>query len=152
MLRGALTMAVVLAAIGTIACSGDGGGSTRSAGDERFTRTASAGGIDIQVRWLASDDELGDELAEYPLDGFALFEVSLDTHSGDLGSIDMVDASRLAVGGTFQEPETWVSESDDTHHRSGVLVFTWDGVTGPAALSLDLGSESFEFGWDEVPG
>ncbi|HET9476809.1 MAG TPA: hypothetical protein VFP63_04900 [Dehalococcoidia bacterium] len=150
MFRGALTIVVLLATIWVIGCSGDDESST-GGGDERFTRKASAADIDIQVRWLAGDYELEDELAGYPLDEFTLFRVSLDTHSGDLGSIDMVAAARFAMGGDSQEPEAWVSESDDSHHRSGVLVFVREAVTGSAALALDFGAESVEFGWDEAP-
>lgn len=154
MFRGALTVALALAGLVGLACSSGGGdgGPIANPDDERFTQKASVAGIDIQVNWLGSDDELGDELAKYPVDRFVLFEVSLDTHSGDLGSIDIMQAARLLVGANFRLPQAWVATSDDSHHRSGVLVFPRDGVTGPAALSLDFGAESVEFGWDEAPG
>lgn len=154
MFRGAVTFGLLVAGLVTLACSsGDGGGGPgANTDDERFTRTASVGEIEVEVKWLGSDDDIGEEFAGYPFDEFVLLEVSLDTHSGDLGSIDMAGAARLLAGGNSREPEEWIASSDDGHHRSGVLIFAREALTGPVALSVDLGAESAEFGWDEAPG
>lgn len=147
-----MILAVILAGFTALACSSGGDGDEAPDSGDGSTRKASAGGIEVEVEWLGSDDALGEELAGYPLERFFLIEVRLDTHSGDLGSIDMAEAARLLAGGDSRTPEEWVATSDDAHHRSGVLVFRRKAVAGPVALTLELEGESAEFGWDEAPG
>ena len=149
MLRSALTVAAVLMGLVTLACSSSGE-PPESKGVDGFTRTATAGGVDVEVTWLGSDDEPREGLDAYPLDRFLLLEVGLDTHSGDLGSIDMVEAARLKADGDSLEPEEWIASSDDSHHRSGVLVFARELKVGPVMLTVDLGEGSVELVWDEV--
>jgi hypothetical protein len=151
--RGAVAGALLLAALVGLACSpGDSDGSPDSEGDEGSTRTASAGGINVEAIWLGSSDQLGDDLEAYPLGNFLLLEVSLDTHSGDLGSVDLVEAAKLYTGAGSLEPEAWVASSDESHHRSGVLVFPREEFAGSVALSVALGEEKVELVWERIPG
>jgi hypothetical protein len=63
------------------------------------------------------------------------FVVQLDTHSGDLMALDV---AKLAVfrGSRGQEfkPVTWQGLKEDSHHRSGLLLFS-SKDTGVQALS-----------------
>lgn len=155
MLRGALTVAVILAGVLAFACSsGDDGEGSGTGGPqaEDLSRSASAGGIDVQATWLTTDDDIGEDLAAYPLDSYLLLEVKLDTHSGDLGSIDMLGSSKLDTGSGTLEPEVWVATSDDAHHRSGVLVFQRSEVSAPVTLTLVLNDSGVaEVVWEEIP-
>lgn len=153
MLRGAVVVVLMLAGLVGLACSsGDGGGSPDSEGQEGATRTASAGGIDVEATWLGSGDQLGDGLSAYPLGSFLLLEISLDTHSGDLGSVDLVEAAKLNTGAGPLEPEAWVASSDESHHRSGILVFPREQIVESVALSVALGGEKAELVWERIPG
>ena len=149
--RGAVTLVILLAGLMTLACSSGAGddGPAATEGGEGPTRTATAGGIDVEVTWLGSDDEPREGLDAYPLDRFLLLEIGLDTHSGDLGSIDMVEAASLKADGDPLAPEEWIASSDDSHHRSGVLVFARELKMGPVMLTVDLGEGSVELVWDE---
>jgi hypothetical protein len=100
---------------------------------------------------LRSGDQLGDDLEAYPLDSFLLLEVSLDTHSGGLGSVDLVEAAKLNTGAGPLEPEAWVASSDESHHRSGVLVFAWRDVVPPIKLNVALEDGVAELVWEELP-
>ncbi len=152
MRRVAVAGALLLAGLVSLACSsGDSGGSPDSEGQEGATRTASAGGIDVEATWLGSGDDLGDGLSAYPLGSFLLLEISLDTHSGDLGSVDMVEAAKLNTGAGPLDPEAWVASSDESHHRSGVLVFPRRDVVPPVKLNVALEDEVAELVWEELP-
>ena len=152
--RGALIIAAVLAGLVTLACSSGGSdsGPSVSKDDDGSTRTASVEGIDVKATWLGSDGEPREGLAEYPPGRFLLLEVSLDTHSGDLGSIDMVEAAALRTDAGLLEPEAWVASSDESHHRGGVLVFPREALTGSVTLTLALGEEKVELFWEHIPG
>lgn len=152
MFRSGLTLVVPLAGILALACSSSGDDGAPSDSIDEFTRTASAGSIEVEATWILSADERDEDLAAYPLDRFLLLEVKLDTHSGDLGSIDMVEASALKTGASSQEPEAWVASSDDAHHRAGVLVFERKPSAGPVTLVIDLDDGAAELAWDRAPG
>ncbi len=150
MRRSAVVAALLFAGLVSLACSsadrtGDSGG------EAALTRAASAGSIDVEATWLGSDGQLGDDLEAYPLDGFVLLEISLDTHSGDLGSIDLVDASALETDAGSLEPEDWVAKSDESHHRSGVLVFPRAELAAPVTLTVELEDGIAELVWEELP-
>ena len=49
-------------------------------------------------------------------------------------------------------PEAWISLSDDSHHRGGVLVFKRTEADGPVELTLDLGDEEVSLRWESPPG
>lgn len=153
MLRGALIIAAMLAGLVTLACSSGGsdGEPSESNGDDGRTRTAGVGGIDVEATWLGSDDEPREGLAEYPPGRFLLLEVSLDTHSGDLGSIDLAEAAELRTGAGLLEPEAWVASSDESHHRSGVLVFPRSDLSSPVTLTVALEDGVAELVWEELP-
>ncbi len=154
MLRGDLIMAAMLAGLVTLACSSGGsdGELSESNGDDGSTRAASAGGIDVEATWLGSDGEPREGLAEYPSGRFLWLQVIMDTHSGDLGSIDLAEAAELRTGAGLLEPEAWVASSDESHHRGGVLVFPREAFTGSVTLSLELGEEKVELVWERIPG
>lgn len=152
MFRAGLTMVAALAGIIALACSSGGDDGAPSDSDAGTTRTASAGSIEIEATWLLSTDDRDEDIAAYPLDRFLLLEVKLDTHSGDLGSIDLVEASTLETGASSQEPEAWLTSSDDAHHRAGVLVFERKPSAAPVTLAIDLDDGRAELVWDRVPG
>ena len=59
-------------------------------------------------------------------------EVSFTTHSVDLSGLDLVSLSVLRTSSGPVAPLRWISGSDDSHHRFGVLVFP--------ARDVDLGA------------
>ena len=87
----------------------------------------------------------------YSLDDFVLVSVSLDTHSGDLGEIDIEQATSLRQGGQQVSAQTWISTSDDSHHREGVLVFPRRLEDGPVELLLKVGDGEVSLVWEGVP-
>ncbi|MCL4368290.1 MAG: hypothetical protein M1337_03865 [Actinobacteria bacterium] len=76
------------------------------------------------------------------------------THSGDLKGIDMVAAGELETPAGARKPVRWVSESDDSHHRAGTLVFSADGLdlggSGKLVLRLSAvaGAPLRQFEWE----
>lgn len=62
------------------------------------------------------------------------------THSVELGDVDMVASSLLTTANGEQRPLRWQSLSDDSHHRSGTLVFDLSGVDlgGQGRLTLTV--------------
>jgi len=149
----ALVLAAALAV--AVACGGGGGGADRAsptAGAD-LTRTAEAGGITVEGTWLVADSlgEVDADLSAYPLDGFALVEIAFTTHSGDLNKVDMEQAATLSEGGADIRPGAWISISDDSHHREGVLVFERTEVEGPVEVTVDLGDEKVTLVWEVIP-
>jgi hypothetical protein len=150
----ALTVVLAVAVALAVACGGGGGG---GGGDDRatptpsadLTRTAEAGGITVEGTWLTASevDGVDADLNAYPLDGFVLVEIAFTTHSGDLNGIDMEQASDLRQGAEAAAPVAWVSISDDSHHRAGVLVFQRTEADGPAELTVALGDEKVALLW-----
>lgn len=149
MFRGALVAGLALVGLVSFGCSG-GGGRDDLGSQGAYTRAASVGSIDIEATWLGADAETRDELADYPPDRFLLLEVSLDTHAGDLGSVDMVEAATVETDEEFLEPEAWIASSDESHHRSGVLVFSRRDLAPPVKLTLVLEASTAELEWEEV--
>jgi len=158
MLRvAALGLSLVLALV--VACGGgggDGGGDDRAsptAGAD-LTRSVEAGGVTVDGTWLVTESvgEVDAELSAYPLDGFVLVEIAFTTHSGDLGKVDMKQAATLSGDGADIRPEAWISLSDDSHHRAGVLAFKRTEADGPVELTVDLGDEEVSLVWKSPPG
>ena len=58
----------------------------------------------------------------------------------------------LRQGRAEDLPEAWVSRSNDSHHRAGVLVFPRSLGAGPVELAIALGDEGVVLSWDAVPG
>ena len=155
-LAGALGLSVVLAL--AVACGGGGGGG----GDDGatptpaadLTRSAEAGGITVDGTWLVAEGvgEVDADLSAYPLDKFVLIEIGFTTHSGDLNELDMEQASGLKQGGEAAVPVAWVSLSDDSHHREGILVFERTEADGPVELTVDMGdAEEVALTWEVIP-
>jgi len=153
-LRGAaLVLPLVLAL--AVACGEGRGGADRAsptAGAD-LTRTAEAGGITVEGTWLVAEGlgEVDAELSTYPLDEFVLVEIAFTTHSGDLNEIDMKQASGLKQGSEAAAPVAWVSLSDDSHHREGVLAFERTEADGPVEVTVDLGDEKVTLLWEVIP-
>ena len=156
MLRvAALALTVVLAAL-AVACGGGDGGDDRAsptAGAD-LTRTAEAGGITVEGTWLTASevDGVDADLSAYPLGQFVLVEIGFTTHSGNLNEVDMEGASELKQGDGAAAPVAWVSLSDDSHHREGVLAFERTEAGGPVELTVDLGDEKVALLWESPPG
>ena len=152
MLRvAALGLSVVLVVV-AVACGGGAGGSDRAsptAGAD-LTRSVEAGGITVEGTWLTEPelDGLDADLTAYPLDEFVLVEIAFTTHSGDLNKVDMEEASGLKQGDQAAAPIAWVSLSDDSHHREGVLVFERTEAEGPVELTVDIGGEEVSLRWE----
>jgi len=152
----ALGLSVVLAVV-AVACGGDGegGGTDRASPTPAadLTRTAEAGGITVDGTWLVAESlgEVDADLSAYPLDGFVLIEIAFTTHSGDLNKVDMEQAATLSKGGADKRPEDWISLSDDSHHREGILVFERAQADGPAELTVDVGDAKVALVWEVIP-
>ena len=154
--RLAFAAAIGVAAVLALACSsgGDGGTADSTAPDsEDLTRGAEAGGVTVEATWLteATADGADADLSGYPPDEYVLIELTLDTHSGDLNEIDLQREAALKQDGTALEPETWLSLSDDSHHRGGVLVFPRSFEEGEAELTVSIEGEDVALVW-ETPG
>jgi len=154
----ALTVALAVAVALVVACGGGGGDggdadrATPTAGAD-LTRTAEAGGITVDGTWLVAEGlgEVDADLSAYPLNRFVLIEIAFTTHSGDLNKVDMEQAATLSEGGADIRPEAWISLSDDSHHRGGVLVFKRTEADGPAELTVDLADSEVALVWEVIP-
>ncbi|MEO6198133.1 MAG: hypothetical protein ABIP58_08540 [Dehalococcoidia bacterium] len=151
-----LTLAV--AGVLAVACSSGTGteesGASNDAGDQ-LTQTVESGGVTVDARWLTADgvEDVDADLSAYPLDRFVAVEISFTTHSGDLNKITMEEAATLQTGTETIRPETWVSVSNDSHHREGVIVFEGTAQAGPVELLLDLqDGEKVSLQWQSAPG
>jgi hypothetical protein len=146
---------VPLAVALAVACGGGDGGSDRASptAGEDLTRSAEAGGITVEGTWLVADSlgEVEADLSAYPLDGFVLVEIAFTTHSGDLNKVDMEEATTLSEGRAELRPEAWISLSDDSHHRGGIMVFKRTEADGPVELTVDLGDSEVALVWEVIP-
>lgn len=159
MLRPLAFSAVVgAAAVLALACSPGGdaapGASKATSATENLTRATEAAGISVEATWLTGSDVGGvdADLTSYPPDEFVLIEITLDTHSGDLNEIDLGREAVLTQVGVRLKPQGWISSSDDSHHRSGILVFPRRLDEGPVELTLMVGDEEMELVWEAAPG
>ena len=152
MLRGLTIGMLAVTALAAAACSSGGGSTSRSPRDQDTTRTASADGIDVQASWLTQQAASQDfDVTDYPADRFVFLEVKLDTHSGDLKSIELPGSAELRQGDKQFKPAAWVVGNDEAHHREGLLVVAREFGQGPLDLVLDLGSDSVSLEWEIVP-
>jgi hypothetical protein len=139
-----------------LACSSgaEPGADTEPSRGEDLTRTSEADGVAVAARWLteAAVQDQDADLSQYPLNAFVLFALELDTHSGDLNEIDLQNAATLRQGQAEESAEAWVSDSDDSHHRAGVLVFPRSPEDGAAELRLSIGDDAVVLAWERPPG
>lgn len=96
-----------------------------AAGPSYVQRDRGEGGVEIEVifvtpAYLASG---GADARRYEPDTHTVFLVAMNTHTVDLAGYDMVTVSALRAGGRVHAPLRWVSTSDNSHHRSGALIF-----------------------------
>lgn len=146
-----VAIALVLAVLVSLACSSGGGGPGASPAATGYARTASAGGVDVKAAWLSADSLAQDDLGAYPPQDYVFLELKLDTHSGDLSSINLVGSAGLDTARGVLRPEAWVPREDGSHHRDGVLVFRRPDIAGAVTLSLKLESGAVELAWDGLP-
>lgn len=95
------------------------------AGPAYTQKDGGEGGVEIAATYVTPDyvRSVNKEAAKYEPEKYAVFLVSMNTHSVDLSGYDMVKISELRVSGKTLAPVRWVSTSDDSHHRAGALIF-----------------------------
>ncbi|MEK7247699.1 MAG: hypothetical protein AAB092_04420 [Chloroflexota bacterium] len=153
---------LVLSALGLLvvgllaaACSsGSDAGNTGPTDDGAdLTRTAEADGITVDATWLTEESaaDVDADLSAYPLDRFVAVKIAFTTHSGDLNKIAMEEAATLQTRTETLQPEAWVSLSDDSHHREGVVVFSGGPETGSVELLLELEGGEVSLQWETIP-
>lgn len=88
-------------------------------------RDKGEGGVEIEVTHVTPEyvTSVNKDAAKYEPDKYAVFLVAMNTHSVDLSGYDMVKISELRAAGKTLAPLRWVSTSDNSHHRAGVLIF-----------------------------
>ncbi len=156
MRRIALAGAAVLALIAAACSSGDAGNPDPADSPgvpAQLTQSAEAGGITVEATWLTGDnaDRVKADLTSYPFTEFVALDIKLDTHSGDLESVNMEQSAGLEQAATASPPQAWVSVNDDSHHREGVLVFRRELKDGPVTLAIDLGGQQVQLLWSTQP-
>ncbi|MBI2912697.1 MAG: hypothetical protein HYY03_02115 [Chloroflexi bacterium] len=163
MLRGLWFAAFVSVVLLAAACSKGTGPSLSPSEEEReaeqataaadATQESEAGGITVEATWLAETDvtKLETDVSAYNLSDYVLVRIGFTTHSGDLGEIDMEQAASLEQDGVELRPAAWLSLSDDSHHRAGVLAFPRELTQGPVEMTLIIGGEEMVFRWASEP-
>src|SRR5574341_1227621 len=95
------------------------------AGPAYVQRDQGQGGVEIEVTYATPEyvGSVNTDAAKYEPDSYAVFLVAMNTHSVDLSGYDLVKISQLRAGGETHAALRWISTSDDSHHRAGVLLF-----------------------------
>lgn len=98
---------------------------TAAAAPGYLQRDQGEGAVEIEVIYVTPEylRSGGAEAARYEPQKYSVFLVSMNTHSVDLSPYDIVAISELRAGGQTLRPLRWISTSDDSHHRAGVLIF-----------------------------
>ena len=92
-------------------------------------KDAGAGGVTVEAS-LATADYLASK--GQPADRWG-FLVSIDTHSVDLAGVDILARASLRdASGRLLRPVGWRPLSEDSHHRSGLLLFQGGAAGQPA--------------------
>ena len=150
MRRGLIGVAVALALIALVACGSQGGASSRDRGTTPpagasaglTQKDGGEGGVTVTATWatqehLKADGKLAKAAGRYDPASYVIFHLALDTHSGDLGRYNLAQlASLQASGAGPQASEAWVSLSNDSHHREGLLIFP--KLAGAREVELSL--------------
>ncbi len=148
-------LAIPTAGAIAVACTSSGAnesGPNASSNQEQAVQSGSARNVAVEARWLPTGDApAGVDLSLYPADRFRLLEVKLDTHSGDLRSIDVQASTELKRGAETEKPEAWAPGKDDSHHREGVLVFAIGADAGPVQVALRLPEGDVSLSWESLP-
>lgn len=107
------------------------------------TKTDSQGEVDVEVTLIP----------EKSSSDFLLFEVALNTHSGDLLQYKLDDLAQLSFENTINETGIfeWELDREDSHHTKGIL--SWKGeVKLNSSIKLELKNidkvASRSFTWD----
>lgn len=96
---------------------------------EGFTKRHSGeGGVSIEVTFMApayfQAFSNPSEAQKYELQKYLVFRISLDTHSIDLSKYDMRKITFLRDDkGYLYSAVLWIPQSDDSHHRAGIITF-----------------------------
>lgn len=112
-----------------------------------YTRTHSGGGVDVKAIYAsaeyftAANDPKGAQRFR-PAEQI-VFLLTFDTHSGDLTKYDVMRNVRLRTGsGKEYVPAAWESTSNDSHHRTGAVIFPAASgdhkVIGPKVTAIVL--------------
>jgi hypothetical protein len=139
--RGArLWLIVVVGSVSGLplaACSGDGGAANAEVdGRALATRTTEVDSVKVSVAPRQVSTRA------------AVFAITLDTHSGDLG-VDLRKAATLTVGGNDWPIATFDGDGPGGHHREGALRFRASGPpTGEMRLTIGGIGEPAEFSWN----
>jgi hypothetical protein len=118
-------------------CSDDGsGGEGAKVGDRTLAvKEAKSGSVDVKLspRRISARE--------------AVFDVTLDTHSGDLG-VDLDEAATLSVAGTVWPTVAYQGDGPGGHHREGTIRFRGAGpVAGPVRLIVKGLERPVMFTW-----
>lgn len=84
-------------------------------------REKGEGAVEIEVTLVLPGSPDG---AKYGADQQTVFLLSMSTHSVDLTGYDLVKVSELTAAGQTLKPVRWISTADNSHHRSGALLFS----------------------------
>ena len=136
---GASLILLMLTAISARAGSG-----SRHLTREDLMRRSSAGGITIQVVFLTPLEQ------DIPDDQEGLrFQVTLDTHFGNLMKFDLTEVAEVRTSGgvTISSGFIWEPESETSHHRTGVLRLA---DRAEVHVLSDTGAGSIEFVLKEI--
>ncbi len=141
-----LLMLPLAVAVSLVACS-----SSAASPPQEETATAFSlqdrgeGGVTTQAVWVTPEHRAELEAkASLPIDlgDVVLVHLSLDTHSVDLAGYDLLGQTSLMGRERTVAPVRWVSISESSHHREGILAFpdgnnqVWASKEGCAELRL----------------
>ncbi len=126
--RGVRTFATIIGlAVAAAAASGQDTRDSKRLSDQLTRRDKGEGGVSVAVLFLTLEYVRLAGLTEakqYDPEANLAFRVTLDTHGGDLGSLDMTKLALLRdATGREEAPLRWEDTARGPHHRSGVLVF-----------------------------
>jgi hypothetical protein len=134
---GRMRARLIAGALAAVVLAGGAALLLRQADDRPAATTARAAGLALDTRTVtAGAVQVRIEPRRLDADG-AVFRVTLDTHSVDLGA-DLARAARLDVGGTRWAGPSWLGGGGSSHHREGELRFQPAGpLRGTAQLTID---------------